>query len=324
MALEGLNKIFCGADVKNTGICECYFNPKLITGAILVPKGRVYTAEELADAMIQTTLETDVKAVKSSRIFPFQPFEQVTDGTEAVVKQTFGYGSSVNIREGKVVWLFQFINGGLNLSNALRSFNHLIGKYSVIFLESQNTFIGTSRKNAAGVWGLAGVPMIDIYTKPWGISDGSNVSNYAIEFTFDPVYINEKIAFKRVSIDSYLLSELAGLEDIKLSMLEGTEGLAEITIGAETDCGSTDVYDLYDDELATPDAWIVKDSAGVVKAITTVVKNDTLKGWDITLTGPEVFEDGDTITLVAPSILSAPPISVVGYEADILTLDFGS
>lgn len=322
--MEGLNKIFCGSDVKNTGICECYFDPKLITGAILVPKGRVYTTAELLDAAIQSTLETDVRAAKTSRIFPFQPFEQVTDGTEAPVKQTFGYGGSVNIREGKVVWLFQFINGGLNLSNALRTFNHLIGKYNVIFLESQNTFIGTSRKNAAGVWGLAGIPMIDIYTKPWGISDGSNVSNYATEFTFDPVYINEKIAFKRVSIDSYLLSELAGLEDIKLSMLEGTEGLAAITIGAETDCGSTDVFDLYDDELATADAWIVKDSAGTVKAITSVVKNDALNGWDITLTGPAVFADGDTITLVAPSILSEPPISVVGYEADILVLDFGS
>lgn len=324
MATEGLNKIFCGADVKNTGICECYFDPKLITGAILVPKDKIYTSDELADLLIQSTLETDVRAAKNARIFPFQPFEQVTDGTEAPVKQTFGYGGSVNIREGKVVWLFQFINGGLNLSNALRTFNHLIGKYRVIFIESQNTLIGTSRKNAAGVWGLAGVPMIDIYTKPWGISDGANVSNYAIEFTFDPVYVNEKIAFKRVSIDAYLLSELVGLEDIKLSLLAGDEGEALITVGAETDCGSTDVYDLYDDELATPDAWIVKDSAGVVKAIASVVKNDTLKGWDISLTGPAVFADGDTVTLVAPSILSVPPISVVGYEADILTLDFGS
>lgn len=322
--MEGLNKIFCGADVKNTGICECYFDPKLITGAILVPKGRVYSPDELTDLLIQTTLETDVRAAKASRIFPFQPFEQVTDGTEAPTKQTFGYGGSVTIREGKVVWLFQFINGGLNLSNALRTFNHLIGKYSVIFLESMNTFIGTSRKTAAGVWGLAGVPQIDIYTKPFGISDGSNVSNYGIEFTFDPVYINEKIAFKRVSIDSYLLAELVGLEDIKLSLLAGTEGEDEITVGAETDCGSTDVFDLYDTELAQAAAWSVKDSAGVVKAIDSVTANATLKGWDIVLTGPEVFEDGDTITLVAPSVLSVPPISIIGYEADTLTLDFGS
>lgn len=323
--MEGLNKIFCGADVKNTGICECYFDPKLFTGAILVPKNKVFTSDELADAVIQETLETAVMAVKSSRIFPFQPFEQVTDGTEAPVKQTFGYGGSVNIREGKVVWLFQFINGGLNLSNALRTFNHLIGKYAVVFIESQNTLIGTSRKiTGTSNWGLAGIPLIDLYTKPFGISDGSNVTNYGIEFTFDPVYINEKIAFKRVSLESYLLSELVGLEDIKLSLLDGTEGEDTITVGAETDCGSTNVYDLYADELAAAGAWVVKDSAGATKGIATVTANPTLEGWDIALTGPAVFADGDTITLVAPSVLAAPPYSIVGYEADTLTLDFGS
>lgn len=322
--MEGINKIFCGSDVRNTGRCECYFDPKLITGAILVPKNRVLTETEISDLQIQLTLETAARAAKSSRFFPIQPFEQVTDGTEAVVKQTFGYGGSVNIREGKVVLLFQFIEGGLNLSNAARSFNHLIGKYNVIFIESQNTLIGTSRKATDGSWGLAGIPMIDIYTKPWGISDGSNATNYAIEFTFNPVYINEKIAFKRVSIDSYLLSEYNGLEDIKLSSLDGDEGTTSHVVGGATDCGSTDLYDLYDDELALPAAWIVKSSAGVVKPIATVVKDDDLKGWTIGLTGPAVFADGDTITLVAPSVLSDPPISVVGYEADILTLDFGS
>lgn len=322
--MEGLNKIFCGADVKNTGICECYFDPKLITGAILVPKNKVFTSTELLDANIQTTLETAARATKTSRIFPFQPFEQVTDSTEAPVKQTFGYGGSVNIREGKIIWLFQFVNGGLNLSNALRTFNHLIGKYAVVFIESQNTLIGTSRKDVNGDWGLAGVPLIDLYTKPWGASDGSNVTNYGIEFTFDPVYINEKIAFKRVAIDTYLLSEFVGLEDIKLSLLDGGDGDSTITVGAETDCGSTDVYDLYDDELATASAWSVKDSAGVTKAISGVTKNDTLKGWNIALTGPAVYADGDKITMAAPSVLSAPPINVVGYEADTLILDFGS
>src|SRR5688572_7907170 len=121
--MEGINKIFCGSDVKNTGRCECYFDPKLITGAIHVPRNRVFTEEELSDLMIQATLESAKLAAKASRIFPIQPFEQVTDGTEAPVKQTFGYGGSRNIREGKVVWLFQFIEGGLSLSNAARSFN---------------------------------------------------------------------------------------------------------------------------------------------------------------------------------------------------------
>jgi len=323
--MEGLNKIFCGADVKNTGICECFFDPKLITGAIFVPKSKVFTSAELLDAAIAATLAAATMAAKASRIFPFQPFEAITDNTEEPTRQTFGYGTVKTVREGKYNWAFQFINGGLNLSNALRTFNGLIGKYAVIFIESQNTLIGTSKLDANGDWGLAGIPMSDIYTRPWRPSDGTNVTNYTTEFSFDPIYINENIAFKKVAVESYLLADLAGLEDIKLSFFdEGAEGEDEVTVTAETDCGSTDVYDLYKVELAQAAAWIVKDSAGAAKAIASVTADDDAKGWIIVLTGPDVFEDGDTIQLAAPAVLAADPINVIGYESDILTTDYGS
>ncbi len=215
----------------------------------------------------------------------------------------------------------------MNLSNALRTFNGLIGKYAVIFLESQNTVIGTSKLDANGDFGLAGIPMSDIYTRPWRPSDGTNVANYTTEFSFDPVYINEKIAFKKVSFDSYLLAELVGLEDIHLSFAAGgepTEGGVNATVIAETDCGSTDVFDLYATELAQAVAWNITDAANVAKTILTVTQDVDLKGWDITLGGGDVFEDGDKISLAAPSVLGAAPINVVGYESDILIVDLGS
>lgn len=325
--MEGLNKIFCAQDVKNTGICECFFDPKLITGAIFVPKSKVFTSAELLDATIAATLAALISATKTSRIFPFQPFEAITDNTEEPTRQTFGYGTVKTVREGKYNWAFQFLNGGLNLSNALRTFNGLIGKYAVIFIESQNTLIGTSKLDANGDWGLAGVPMSDIYTRPWRPSDGTNVANYTIEFSFDPVYINEKIAFKKVAVDSYLLSELVGLEDIKLSFAEGeepTEGGTEAVVLAETDCGSTDVFDLYAAELAQAAAWVVTDSAGAAKTVASVTQNADLKGWNLTLGGGDVWEDGDKVSLAAPVVLGADPINVVGYESDILIVNLGS
>lgn len=321
--MEGLNKIFCGSDVKNTGICECFFDVALIDGAILVPKTKVFTETELSDANIQATLEAAGEAIKADRIFPFGPFEAITDNTEDPTRQTFGYGTVKTVREGKYNWLFQFINGGLNLSNALRSFNGLIGKYAVIFKESKNTLIGTSRKDVNGNWGLAGIPLADLYTRPWRPSDGSNVTNYGIEFSFDPVYINEKIAFKRVSIDSYLLSEFVGLEDIVLTLVEAVEGETTIEVSAATDCGSTDVYDLYADALATPSAWVLKNAAGEEQTISGVVANDDTKTWTITRS-EGTNADGDTLSLAAPAVLSQAPISVQGYESNTITLDFGS
>lgn len=321
--MEGLNKIFCGSDVKNTGICECFFDPALITGAIFVPLKKVFTEAELADLLIQTTLETAGMAVKTDRIFPFGPFEAITDNTEDPTRQTFGYGTVKTVREGKYNWQFQYINGGLNLSNALRTYNGLTGKYGVIWIESKNTLIGTSKKDVNGNWGLAPVPMADIYARPWRPSDGTNVTNYTIEFSFDPVYINEKIAFKKVSIDSYLLSEFKGLEDIVLTLVEAAEGETTIEVSAATDCGSTDVFDLYSAELAQAVAWLLKDSAGAEQTISGVVANADTKTWTITRS-EGVNADGDTLQLAAPSVLAAAPINVVGYESNILTLDFGS
>lgn len=321
--MEGLNKIFCGSDVKNTGICECFFDPALLDGAIFVPLKKVFTEAELADLVIQTTLETAARAVKTDRIFPFGPFEAITDNTEDPTRQTFGYGTVKTVREGKYNFQFQYINGGLNLSNALRTFNGLTGKYGVIFKESKNTLIGTSKKDVNGNWGLAPIPMADIYARPWRPSDGTNVTNYTIEFSFDPVYINEKIAFKRVSIDSYLLSEFVGLEDIILTLVEAVQGGATIEVSAATDCGSTDVFDLYSAELAQAVAWVLKDSAGAEQTISGVVANEDTKTWTITRS-EGTNADGDTLELAAPSVLSVAPINVVGYESNKLTLDFGS
>lgn len=309
--------------MKNTGICECFFDPALIDGAMKVPLKKVFTEAEISDANIQSTLEAAARAARADRVYPFGPFENITDNTEDPTRQTFGYGTVKTVREGKYNWLFQFINGGLNLSNALRSFNGLTGKYGWIFKDSKNTLIGTSKKDINGNWGLAPVPLADYYARPWRPSDGTNVTNYGVEVSFDPVYINEKIAFKRVSIDSYLLSEFVGLEDIKLAFV-GFSGAASVVVSAETDCGSTNVYDLYADELENPDAWVVKSVTGVEKTIAAVTKNEPLEGWTIGLQGAEVFEDGDTVTLAAPSVLAAAPINVVGYEGTTLVIDLGS
>src|SRR5678810_1267689 len=142
--MEGLNKIFCGQDAKNTGICDCFLDPKLIIGAILVPKDKVFTAEELADANIQETMEALVEETAKNRILPIQGFVAITDNSEEPVEQTFGYGTIEPVRDGNYNWIFGFRKGGVNLSNSLRSYNGLTNKYAVIFIENQNHLLGTT------------------------------------------------------------------------------------------------------------------------------------------------------------------------------------
>lgn len=312
--MEGFNKIFCGQDAKNTGICDCFFDPKLIVGAILVPRNKVFTQEELLDANVQATFEALIEETKKNRIFPVQGFVAITDNSEEPVEQTYGYGTIEPVRDGNYNWVFGFRKGGINLSNALRTYNGQTSKYAVIFIESQNHLLGTTRKDINGDNGLAGIPLEVLFTYPWKANDGSNLASYRIKFNFLPIYINENIAFKKVSVTSYVLQELVGLADIELGLLDGS-GTA-LTIGAETDCGSTNLYDLYADEFANEEAWEAEDEDGASIAVTSAVKNDDLKGWDL------VFASAPAVVRMAPpATLADAPVNVSGYESNELEVN---
>lgn len=315
-----INAIQCSTNLKNTGVCDCFFDPKLIIGAIWIPKDRVLTQDEIND--IQATLETLVQTTKANRIYPVQGYVAITDGSEEPTFQVFGYGGSIPAKEGKYNWVFQFVNGGVPLSNALRSHNGS-SKNRPIFIDSDNTLIGTSKLDANGAAGLAGVPMEGgyPYTYPWKAADGTNVTAYRTQYVFQPVYINENIAFVKVPKTTYLLTELNGLENVNLTQVEVDEVADTVTVKAVTDCGA-DLYEDFADELNTPTAWVVKDSDGVAIAHT-VAKNDAAGGWDIIFTTEDIT-NGDTVALAAPTVLAAVPISVSGYESDTLTLVFGS
>lgn len=324
--MEGINKIFCGSDVKNTGVCDCFFDPKLITGGLLIPKDKVFTEDELKDENIQATLEAAVQDAKNIRIFPLPSFNGITDNSEDDVVQTFGYGSTESVREGNYNWLLAFRKGGVNLNNNLRTFNGLTAKYRLVLFESQNTIIGTSRKDVNGDDGLGGIPLEDLKAQKWKVNDGTNLTGYGLKVAFKPEYINELIAFKKVAVSSYLLSELAGLEDIKLEIEEVDEGTNTITVSASSDCGSTDMGDEFGEEMEQVTAWLLKNAEGEEKTITGVVftpgTNNTPGKWAIT--SDEAIEDGDTLTMAAPSVLAAAPINVSGYEANTVTVELGS
>lgn len=318
--MNTINAIECGTNVKNTGVCDCFLDPKLISGAILIPKARVLTQAEVN--AIQATLEGLVEAPKASRIFPIQNFVAVTDSSEEPTNQTFGYGSIEPVREGNYNLIFQYRQGGVNLSNALRSFNGLTAKYAVLFIENQNILIGTKKADINGADGIAGIPLEVLYNFPWKVNDGTNLASYRIQFGFRPEWVNENIAFAKVATTDYMLSELVGIEDITLTIVATDEALDTVDITATTDCGSTNLYDLFDDELAQATAWIVKDAAG--NLIThTVAKNTATEGWTITYTTAELTE-GDTIELAAPTVLAAAPINVSGYESNTVTVALGS
>lgn len=308
------NKLLCGADVKNTGVCDCYIDFKLVIGAILVPKKLVLTSAQLSDANVYDTLKALTLANKSTRIYPFMVFNGVTSNTEDPTNYTSGYGVSEPVREGNYNLLFDFRKGGLSLSNALRSFNGLTGKYAVLFVDKDNTIIGTKAMDANNAVGLAGIPLETLYTYPFSVADGTNPALYRTQFVFKPDYINENVAFAKYPTSVIMLSDLTGLETIALSLVSANANpgsTSTYTVAGALDCGSDDLFDLYGDDFNKTAAWV----GDTALAPTGVVKDTNNKAWTLTFS-----TDVDYINLAAPAVLAASPVNVEGYEGVALDL----
>lgn len=311
--MADLNALNCAEDIKNTGFGTCTLDFGAIVGAFIMSRDVSFTTEELAD--LQASLVADAIADKPARIYPVHGFEAITDNTEDPTFQTMASGRPVFIKEGNYNWIFQFIDGGLCLSNKLRSFNN--GNWAALFYDQKGNLFGYQTTDSEGAAILKGVPLDIIYTYPWKANDFSNVTQYRIQFSFKPHYVNQNIGFVQ---SDFPLSEIQGVKDVALTV---TSALAAGVVGvdANVSCGGDDLHELYATELAVVGAWEAKNKAtGAIITITTVTSNTT--GWTVTLSAvdPDYPTAGNqlTLSLAKASVLSG--LDVVGFEGLPLTL----
>lgn len=316
-----LNNIVCNSNTSNVGVCDCFFDPKEIIGFILVPKGTSFSDSQLADGFIATNLHNLVNApAKADRGFPVTVLVGLTDSSEEPVTQTFGYGKSETVREGIIKWLFMFRKGGVNLSNSLRSFNGKQAKYEIMLIDASNTLIGTKVLNASQVVALGGIPLDRLYTNPWKVNDGANLAAFRTNVEFEPVYINENLAFRTIDPAVLLLRSLEGLIDIDVtSGASATSTTA--TVKLMSGCGE-DLYDEYADEFANAGSGTAGLAfnnflTGLAITFTSIVKNDTLKAWVVTFptsSNPNYPAAGGKYIISVVGLTDLTSIGVVGYE----------
>lgn len=314
MANTILNTKNCDSELGNTGIPKCAFDPTLMEGGFLVPPGFELTKAQLAtSATLQTALAAAILDIPSKRIYPLPKFEAVTDSSEDVVTQTLGYGAPVTIREGKNVWIFQYLIGGVCLNNQLRTFNK--SGYRVMFIDGDNNMVATKNKTNDGA---VGITLVDYYAYPWKLNDGSNTTAYRLKFVFDPKYVNEWVAFFNPA--DFNLIELTGLQQVYLNKVSRALGVIKVT--AQVGCGGDDLHALYADELADESLWVATNAATGANIPITSVADDTVdNGWTITLdtTGTPPYTAGAVvISLAAPSVLAAAGVD--GYASKPLSV----
>jgi hypothetical protein len=304
-----LNNLACASNVANVGFGTCYLDLKQIVGAIIVPNGYELTSIELAS--LQASLVADSKAAnKLSRIYPIHKIVGVTANTEEKTVQTFSTGAKAVVREGKYDWTFQFVEGGLCLSNALRSFNSN-GAWSILFYDEKYVLFGRKGSTAGSLYGI---PTNYLWAQPFTPNDGSNTAIYAVNVVFNPEYINEQLGYVQATST---IEDVKGLQDVNITVNSWVEATGVGNVTVMTDCG-TNLGEVYPTELVDADVWIANNaSTGAAITVSTRAYVSSTKTFNITVdTADSDFPTGTQgvlLNVAANSVLEAN--GIVGFES---------
>ncbi len=301
-----LNTRVCAVAGGNTGYGDCFLTLQNIILNFLVPGNFELTAAQMAStatalAALQAAAVNDNPAL---RIYPLPEVVGITDNTEDVVLQTFGYGAPAPVRDGRGNIQFQYIKGGNCVNNQLRKFNNL--NYKWIFVDAAGILVGTKVGTS-----LKGIPLDYFYASPFKINDGSNVTAFMYRTVFNPTYINEGLGFIPMNLAD--LQAIAGFQNAVVT-LGAARATNVIKVKVLTGCAGTDLYDTYSAELANAARWAVTEGGNAI-TITSVAVDANIKGWTITLDAadPDYTVGGPfSVNLAAPSVLAAA--GVPGFE----------
>lgn len=296
----------------NTGIPDCALTLKNTVTGFLVPGSFELTATNLLTP--QSALAALVAAAANDnpllRIYPLPEAVGVTDNSEDVTLQTFGYGAAVPVRDGNYNLTYAFTRGGNCVNNTLQKFNGL--NYKFIGVDASGVVYGTKVGTS-----LKGIPLDYFYAMPFKHNDGSNVTGFAWRISYKPVYVNAGLGFIQLDLADVL--NISGFLNINIT-LAATRATNVIKVKAITGCAGIDLYDTYSASLVTAANWLVTENGANI-TITSVALDANLKAFTITLdaTDPDYNVSGPfVVKLAAPSVLSAN--GVPGYEGLALTV----
>jgi len=294
----------CSTTGANTGIAGCIYNPKKMVGIFLVPKGAEIPTAELAktEAELVTYIKTKIfETAKNNRWYPVKEFVSMTDNSEETVFVTKGYGTKEPVRDGKYAFIFE-TNGGLCLSNSLRSFNNK--KMGIFIMDDSGKLIGSYTST-----GMKAINLDLFYQHPVKQNDGTNPPLFRSEVVLtDAKDLNENIDFYQFN-DIDPLDEFSGLVDLTVKQITDA-GAATIKVQILEACSKDNIGETYNGELDVVGAFVS------TRTITAVSYDALTKSFILTVA--TTWAAADTIALASPTALAA--LLVVGFESDTLAV----
>lgn len=310
-----VNNISAVVNPTNPGIYYKAIDPSLIKGILFVPKGTTITSAQLSN--LYTLLKgLSLNDAKSARLYEVGNLVDFKDNSEKAVTQSFGYGPEYTVRDGLYKWQFQFRKGKKPLNDALRSFNG--DDWDVFFVDYNNVLWGQTYVDDEGNEGLQAIPIIEVYTNPFGLNDGKKLADYLIDVKFEPKYINELGAF----IDDagfQILDELPPIQDVVVTgVADATSGTYDVTIKTKFGFNLFDQYNSTTSGFAQVGVFkFTNATSGATIAVTGVVANAAGQNFKVTVSPTDpAYPTGSgkvQIDLVGPTELDAA--GVTGFES---------
>jgi len=309
--MADVHKIDCGTNRKNVGFGRgCPIDWKLIAGCFLFDSPVKFNRAQLAD--LQNTLQGLAwQDSKTGRCYPVHNFLNPQDNTDDPTIETFADGSKAFVRDGVYDWTFQITAGGFCLLEALRTHNGN-GNTWVLFYDKEKKILGY---NDSGE--IAAIPMQVFQALPWKMNTGSNTAKYLLRFIFDTNYANEDSEYTQAN---FPLTNVKGLQDIKLQVTGFNHGTGLVAVTVETDCGGANLFDDYSVDLVSSSGalWLAQNGAtGNPITVTSVTPVAGSKSFNVLLnTADPDYPTNNAIymQLAAPSLLSAA--GIIGYESE--------
>ena len=318
--MYNLDAIQCGgAQSSNTGNLSCEFKPQNITGVILTASNKSFTQAEI-EVMDVTLAELFVNDTKSLRAFPIKPFTSTTSNNSEDVTTTTDYGTENFVRDGKIGMSFR-MDEGLCYWKKLRSFHQQQTSFKAILIDEVNNVLWGSKSGD----NFAGFSLQQLAIPPFTPNTGAEVFFFMIDLQFKNIKEFEKSTIIQFGEDINVMDLATGMLDVDLKAITTISGAGVVQVQAFTGCGAVNMYDVYSTNLSNGAAWLARNkSTGNAITVTTVTAVPGAKSFslDLDTADPDYPTSGNSLEvyLAAPSVLSAAPVLMSGFEGSPLTI----
>lgn len=310
------NVVVCNSKRSNTGFGNCVLDLAYIAGVIWAPDGYAIPTSSVAAAI--TAIKADIlNDVYASRLFPVPGIVAPTDSTETLPVTTNPDGSKEVVRDVFYDWTMKNGFGKFCLQYRLRKL--INGQNKSFFLFDKNGVIWGTDVGDGNV--TAYKPNLSWANVP-KINTGAAATEYTFNINFDATLLADypaTIDFRATGGGGYaFLKNLQGLQDVDIAKV--SRATAVLTVTAITNCGTTNLYDLYPSALAAVNMWAafadVNGTPGNSLTISSVAAVANSKSFAITIdtTDPD-YTAGAPIWVALAGPTETYPTLLKGYEA---------